>query len=240
MRRLDKQVTSLVWFGRMTNHAVPANSTAFVVELLSTTDVENLPDLTWLIDGLLPASSFALFYGEPACGKTFVALSMALSVASGHEWLGRSVRQCNILYIAAEGVLGLKRRIQAYRHRHGLSDDNIRCIASPIEIMKPKHVEALLAALRQANFVPGLIVVDTLARVALGADENNARDMGLVVNGFDELKRSTDATVLVIHHTRKDGGSERGSSAIRGAADVMIRCEAIVARTRGSAWSAPR
>jgi hypothetical protein len=75
------------------------------------------------------------------------------------------------------------------------------------------------------GFVPGLIVVDTLARVASGVDENNARDMGAVVDGFDTLKRETRASVLVLHHSRKDGGSERGSSALRGAADVMILCE---------------
>ncbi len=50
--------------------------------------------------------------------------------------------------------------------------------------------------------------------------------MGVVIAGFDELKRSAEATVLIIHHTRKDGATERGSSALRGAADVMIACEA--------------
>jgi hypothetical protein len=45
------------------------------------------------------------------------------------------------------------------------------------------------------------------------------------VDGLDELKRQTGATVMVTHHTRKDGASERGSSALRGAADAMILCE---------------
>jgi len=80
---------------------------------------------------------------------------------------------------------------------------------------------------------PGLIVVDTLARVALGADENSASDMGRVVAGFDMLKRETGATVLALHHSRKDGGAERGSSALRGAADVMIRCESVAGVTCG-------
>jgi hypothetical protein len=52
-----------------------------------------------------------------------------------------------------------------------------------------------------------------------------AAGMGRVVDGLDELKRQTGATVMVIHHTRKDGGSERGSSALRGAADAMILCD---------------
>ena len=91
--------------------------------------------------------------------------------------------------------------------------------------MDPTQIKALLATLKKEEFELGLIVVDTLARVALGADENNAKDMGRVVDGLDELKRQTGATIMVIHHTRKDGGSERGSSALRGAADAMILCE---------------
>jgi hypothetical protein len=169
-------------------------------------------------------------FGEPGCGKTFTALSIALAVASGSPWLGRETRRAPVLYIAAEGVLGLKLRLRAHRERYGVSPPStadMRFVASAIEIMQPDHVAGLLAQFNAAGFRPGLIVVDTLARVALGADENSASDMGRVVAGFDELKRQTGATVLVIHHSRKDGGAERGSSALKGALDVMIKCAAV-------------
>ncbi len=202
-----------------------------MLNLLSAEDVDALPDLEWVIVGVLPAPAFGVLYGEPGCGKTFTALSMALAIASGTPWLGRETRQAPVLYIAAEGVLGLKRRLQAHYQKHGMpapSPEQMRFIASAIEIMKPASVVAVLATLNDASFKPGLIIIDTLARVALGADENSATDMGHVVEGFDRLKRETGATVLVLHHSRKSGGSvERGSSALRGAADVMIQCEAM-------------
>jgi len=213
----------------MTAHA-PA------LDLLDAAAVEALPDLQWLVAGVLPAPAFAVLYGEPGCGKTFTALSMALAIASGSLWLGRETRRAPVLYIAAEGVLGLKLRLRAHRAKHGVpppNDAEMRFIASAIEIMKPDQVAALLAAMETRAFRPGLIVIDTLARVALGADENSASDMGRVVEGFDMLKRETGATVLAIHHSRKDGGAERGSSALRGAADVMIRCESVVGVTCG-------
>jgi KaiC/GvpD/RAD55 family RecA-like ATPase len=194
-------------------------------KLLSPSKIEALPDLEWLIQGVLPSASFGVLYGEPGCGKTFVALSMALSAANGQDWLDREVSQTKILYIAAEGGNGIKTRIQAFRKKHGLTDENVIFLPVPVEMMNPQHVNVLLKKLNQRDFKPGLIVVDTLARVALGADENNAKDMGQIVAGFDELKRQTGATVLVIHHTTKSGSSERGSSALRGAADVMIFCE---------------
>ena len=199
-------------------------------DLLDAAAVEALPDLKWLVAGVLPAPALAVLFGEPGCGKTFTALSIALAVASGSPWLDRETMRAPVLYIAAEGVLGLKLRLRAYREKHNLpppSAADIRFIPAAVEIMKPEAVKALLGRLDAAGFCPGLIIVDTLARVALGADENSASDMGRVVDGFDELKRQTGATVLVIHHSRKDGGAERGSSALKGALDAMIRCESL-------------
>jgi hypothetical protein len=48
--------------------------------------------------------------------------------------------------------------------------------------------------------------------------------MGVAIANIDRLRRATSATVLLVHHTVKGGGTERGSSALRGAADVMIEC----------------
>jgi hypothetical protein len=51
--------------------------------LLTLEEIEALPDLQYLIAGVLPEHSFCVLYGEPGCGKTFVALSMALACAAG-------------------------------------------------------------------------------------------------------------------------------------------------------------
>jgi len=150
---------------------------------------------------------------------------MALAVAAGEDWLGRKTRPGHVLYVAAEGLAGMKPRFQAGRVRFGVNEDTLRFDGETFVAGNPESIAGLIRLLKDAKFCPGLIIVDTLARVAVGADENSARDMGQVVEGFETLKYETGATVLVIHHTRKDGLSERGSSALRGAADVMIGCE---------------
>jgi putative DNA primase/helicase len=150
---------------------------------------------------------------------------MALAIASGADWLGRKTLQRPILYVAAEGVLGMKLRIQAHQERFGLNDDNVRFIGLPFNVRDTVDVDAILAAIDHPGFKPNLIIVDTLARVAVGADENSAKDMGQVVDGLERIKRETGATVLVVHHSRKNDLVERGSSALRGAADVMIACD---------------
>jgi RecA-family ATPase len=73
----------------------------------------------------------------------------------------------------------------------------------------------------QAEEPPLFIIVDTLARCFDG-DENQQEDMGNFIKGLDLLREAHDATVLVVHHTSKEGFDERGSSAFRGACDTMM------------------
>jgi len=195
------------------------------MRLLTVPDVEALPDLQWRIEGILPQPSLVILYGEPGCGKTFVALSMAFAAADGQNWLGRRTPKGSVLYIAAEGLLGLKIRLQAHRRIHFTGLEGVRFLGEAVRISSESEVTSLVLLLDQEQFRPDLIIVDTLARVSLGKDENSAKEIGEVVAGLESLKRETGATVLVIHHTRKNGDSERGSSALRGAADVMIKCE---------------
>lgn len=117
----------------MTNSA--ANSTtAPTFPLRSPANIEALPDLEYQIDGVLPVPAFGVLYGPPGAGKSFVALSMALAVASGAGWLGRSTRKSRVLYVAAEGAGGMKKRIAAHRKRFGVDDDNVRFIDKPFDV----------------------------------------------------------------------------------------------------------
>jgi RecA-family ATPase len=192
--------------------------------LLSPDDLQALPEPGWLIKGVLPARAFCVLYGEPECGKTFVALSLALSIAAGHSWCGKTTAPGSVLYVAAEGLFGLRLRVRAYQQKHRLTPERIRYLGEAFNLLNPSDIQEVLLVLKAANFCPHLIVLDTLARLIVGADENSARDMGQAISGIDELRCRTSATVLVVHHTRKVGNSERGSSALRGAADVMISC----------------
>jgi RecA/RadA recombinase len=195
------------------------------VRLLTLDELDEMPDQEFLIDGVLPSRSLCMLYGAPGCGKTFVALSMAMSVADGRPWLKRQTLKGAVLYVAAEGVGGMKYRVRAYRCLHETDGTNMRFLPEPIQLIDRDALRDLQNYLAAENFKPCFVIVDTLARVTVGADENSSRDMGQVVEAVDRWRRDLDCTVLLIHHTRKKGDTERGSTALRGAADVMIACK---------------
>ena len=68
------------------------------------------------------------------------------------------------------------------------------------------------------------VVLDTLARCMVGADENSAKDCGIVVDAMIRLLSHTPGgrgVLLGVHHAGKDGKTLRGSSAFEGAADTV-------------------
>jgi len=70
-----------------------------------------------------------------------------------------------------------------------------------------------------------LVVIDALVDTMPGKDENAVKDTQPVFMALREIAAATGAAVVVIHHAGKNG-DYRGSSAIRGAVDNLIKQEA--------------
>lgn len=185
--------------------------------------LEQLGEPTWLIEGVIPDGSFAEIHGKPGHGKSFLALDWALSIATGQAWAGREVRQGEVVYVAGEGVPGYTARVRAWKAARGWEGRlaGVQFVAEPVQLHVEDDVSDFLRRLQQSEAKPVLIVFDTLARCFVGGDENSARAMGMVVAAVDRIREETGAAVLLVHHTTASGRDERGSSALRGAADIM-------------------
>lgn len=190
------------------------------------TDILSLPDPEWLIRNLLIKGSFAVLFGPPGVGKSFLALSWAFAVAAAKPWHGKNVNGGPVVYIAAEGFGGLMQRVAVLLNQEGYGVDTpCKFRDRPINLADSGQVAAFIYDIRKFVEQPALIIIDTLARCFVGGDENSAKDMGLFIHGVETVKRATGATVLVVHHTGKNERSgARGSSALMGAADTMISC----------------
>lgn len=195
------------------------------MKFLTEDELAQLPSPKWLIERIIPENAFVVVYGEPGAGKTFVVLSMILSIGSDIEWCGLRCRQGATAYVAGEGVFGLKDRVWGFKRTHGVDQAHTLFLPEAVDLLKNTSVDDFLNSIALLAIKPKVIVLDTLARCFIGGDENSAKDMGIAVASIDRIRKETGSAVLVIHHTGKSGNSERGSSALGGAADVKISCE---------------
>lgn len=192
---------------------------------LTDTELVALPPPTWRLEGFLPDNSLAVLYGPPGSGKSFLALDWAMRVATRADWLGHASAGGYVIYVAAEGGGGFGQRVRVYRDANEVTEEaKIRFVREPVNLLSALDVGALLAGWRdlETGHKPALVVFDTLARCIPGGDENSAKDVGQAIANADMIRREMDAAVLLVHHTGKDGQLERGSSALRGAADAMF------------------
>lgn len=195
---------------------------------LRPSDLKNLPEPTWLADGMVPLDTFAAVFGAPGSAKSFWSLSLACSVASGLPFFGAPVKRGKVMYLAGEGMRGMDWRIEAWKLANPDADmealnRNLLIVDESVRLLDKLSVTRLVntAEDEAAEGAVRLVVVDTWARAMVGGDENSAQDTGLAVDVCERVRRLTHATVLVVHHTGADGTRERGSTALRGAADAM-------------------
>jgi hypothetical protein len=164
----------------------------------------------YLVKGLLPRRGVAFFAGPSTSAKTFLAIEAALRISRGEPFCGRRTRQAGVLYVAAEDADGVRRRVKAWRMQNG-DQGALQMIPEPPDL-RDSGVEAdLVATIAEGAYeldaegAPlGLIIFDTLSKVAPGADQNASNDMGAVMATLDRIAQRFDALVLVIAHTPKD------------------------------------
>jgi hypothetical protein len=185
-------------------------------------DLENIPAPSWLIDGIL-ADGHGSLYGPSGTGKSFLAIDWAACIATGQPWLGRTSHPGRVVYVAAEGVRGLLKRVRAWETEHGCDvGDRLGFIPQAINLLDADdfhRANRTLTALPDVD----LLIVDTFARSMPGGDENSSKDVGLVIARVDQLRAIHGSAALLIHHTGKDKArGERGSSALRGAMDQLL------------------
>ena len=197
-------------------------------------ELDGVESDSYLIDRWVPAAGVHVMYAKKDCLKSFIAVDWFLSVASGEPWKGHDVEQGLCIYIAGEGNRGLRRRMKAWAIRNQV-DLKVLPIALSKWPMQALDVENIrqwsdyIAAVEEHYGRPAkFIVVDTLATNFGPGEENSSTDMAQFLAHLSiYLKRDTDATVLVVHHTGKD--AERGA---RGGYSIEANAEAVYEVTR--------
>lgn len=202
-------------------------------------DLDNLPPFEWLVEGMVPRHGLACLSGQPGAGKSFVALDLAMRVATGQDFFGREVQQGRVLFIAGEGLNGIGKRRRAWEvtYNGGLPVGSGFVICrQPMPFDQAggpdlpevlRQLEKELKANIAAHGPIALVVVDTLA-ACMTAQENDTDAMMRFLRGLQALTEAHGCAAFLLHHPSKAGsdaegaGFFRGASALYGSLDVGL------------------
>jgi hypothetical protein len=178
----------------------------------------------WLVEELWGASSVGVIGGAPKCAKTWLGLDIALSVATGTACLGKyTVPEPGpvLVYLAEDALPVVRQRIGGMARHRGLdlAQVEVHVITAPVlRLDRDRDRARLLETAKRLR--PRLLILDPLVRLH-GIDENSAGEVAQLLAYFRRLQRELDVSVVLVHHTRKDGA--RGAAAgqgLRGSSDI--------------------
>lgn len=182
----------------------------------------------WIVKNVLPAQAFCTIIGHPGCGKSFLALDMALHIAAGMPWQDKKTKKGLVLYLAAEGQRGQQNRVEAWKRHYAAKGLAFAMIPVGVNLRDreadlPKLHETIQAALHHMGIDLSVLVVDTLNRTFGGGDENGT-DMSDYVENVGRIQAQFGCTVIVVHHIPKNSEtvSERGHGSLRGAIETSL------------------
>jgi RecA/RadA recombinase len=185
--------------------------------------------VAWIVKKLIERGTVVLVFGDSGTGKSFFAISLAASIASGTDFFGYPVKRPGAcLYIAGEGISGLSRRFYAWEIAAGVSLNTapvFRYTGAANLIDRPEELSLAIKNHIEKHGEPRLVILDTWART-IGGDDSNSQDAAALAN-LDRIRARYPAlTVLIVHHsghTAKDRA--RGWSGLFAAMDSVYRLE---------------
>ena len=177
----------------------------------------------WLIEGLWAAEAVGIVGGEPKCCKSFLALDIAVAVASGTPCLRRfpTPKRGRVLLFAAEDSLAIVReRLAGIAVAAGLALDSldIHVILEPVVRL---DIELDRARLEETvkDLAPVLLILDPFVRLHR-VDENLSADVAPLLDYLRGLQRRHKLAVVLVHHARKGAAHLRAGQALRGSSEL--------------------
>jgi len=187
-------------------------------------------EIDFFVDGMLVDGGFSVLSGTPGSLKTFLAIDLACHVQAGIEWHGRRVKQRPVIYIAAERGEEVKKRVIAWKQKHGVNNLDM--------LITPKQVDFfgiwrdtldIADTMRVIQHVMGaegggLVVIDTMAMSLGNGDINSNQDVKKFTDSCKRIMVETGSHVMVVHHVSDKGesGKPMGATALSGAVDASF------------------
>lgn len=181
----------------------------------------DFPEAVDLVQGLIRKQSLVFLAGETGCGKSLLAMNLALAVASGDsKFLGYDLNgDGNVLYVNAELYpsdykLRIEKMVQTGNHASGVKKLLItESLGETNRLFENLFQQAM-------EFKPSLVVVDPLYFVH-NKDEKDNTDMKEIIRKLLSLRDEVKTCVFVLHHLRKGIPGERFNTDLMRGAGVL-------------------
>ena len=234
--------------------AAPPQSTEWPTPLTNF-DEESLPRRQWVYGRDYIRKFVSVVASAGGIGKTSNAIVEGLAIVTGRPLLGTDVQEpCNVWIVNLEDpVEELQMRALAARKHYGIPKENIAgklfldgedtiqiTLAAETREGISKN-DALLELMRDriiANKI-GVVIIDPFIGTHL-VNENSNAGIQAVVAMFRDLARQTQASICLVHHTRKGNGEDAGVDSVRGANSLIGAARAVRVMNRLSDREAER
>ena len=181
---------------------------------------EGQPD--WLVEHLWTRQAVGVLGGAPKTCKTFMALEMALAVASGTPCLGR-FRVADpgpvLVFAAEDDPVQICARLRGLAQARDIDFQTLPIfliVAAQLRLDRSRDLTYLTQAVDALR--PRLLILDPLVRLHR-LQENSAQEISALLADLRTLQRRFSLAVLLVHHTRKTNGPASGQD-LRGSGDV--------------------
>ena len=184
--------------------------------------IEERLEASWLIESLWLSEAAGLIGGQPKCGKSWLGLDMAVSVASKTPCLGRFPVMTSgpaLVYLAEDALHGVRARVAGICQSRGLDIKTLEVsviTAAALRLDDQGDRERLWRGIERIK--PRLILLDPLVRLHR-LDENNSRDIAGILGFLREIQRHFATAVVLTHHSSKRTHGRPGQS-LRGSSDL--------------------
>lgn len=177
----------------------------------------------WLVESLWADQAVGFIASTPKAGKTWLALELAVAVASGRPCLGRyPVHQRGhvLLYAAEDTADAIRHRVCAIARARNINDISHLAVGlittDNLRLDNDDHQQRLALTLDKLR--PRMLVLDPLIRLH-HSDENSAADVSFLLHYLRQLQREYSCAIILVHHVRKSAASQPGQ-ALRGSGDL--------------------
>lgn len=202
------------------------------------------PAQRWLVDKLWAREAVGFIGGQPKSFKTWAALELAISVASGKPCLGQfdvHKRGHVLLYAAEDSPAAIRGRVASICRARGVDIERLAVglITEPSLRLDDaecrRRIDATLARVQ-----PELLILDPLVRLH-ASDENSSAEISSLLGFLRSMQRKHHVAIAIVHHVRKTAGGTPGQ-ALRGSGDLYAWLDSALylVRSRGQLTLAPQ